>query len=72
MTVQSLKTIGQSNLDLEHTQLSFKNRWWLSRKQDGRPKNFFFQKLSPLTLKRHRKPEDDNLNQFTVLGKSRK
>ena len=50
---------------------SFKTGWQPSLKQDGRHK-IFFQKLSPLTLNKHRKPELDILNCFALMRKSRK
>ena len=49
MTVQSLKTIGESSLDLERTQALKLGGSHLKYKMADT--NFFSQKLSPLTLK---------------------
>ena len=53
MTVQSLKIIGQSNLDLEHTQALKMGGSHLGNKMMDI--NFFKKVLSPLTLKRMQK-----------------
>ena len=62
MTVQSLKTSGQSNLDLECTQALKMGRSYLRNKMVNII--FFFKSCSPLTLNKHRMPEDDILNHF--------
>ena len=67
--VQSLKTIGESNLDLEQTQALRMGGGYLGIKTTDIKQ--IFQKLSPLTLKRDRKPEDNILIHFAVRRKSR-
>ena len=54
MTVQSLNIIGQSNVDLEHKQALKMCGGHLGNKMVN-VKKFFFQKLSPLTLKQTQK-----------------
>ena len=68
MTVQSLKTIGQSNLDLERT-LPLKMAGGHLGNNTAHTK-IFFQKLSLLTPNEHRKSEYDILNHFAVIRKS--
>ena len=63
MTVQSLKTISQSNLDLEHTQALKIGGGHLENKIKSCP---------PWPWNEHRKPEYDILNHFAVMRKSKK
>ena len=69
MTVLSLKTNGQSNLDFMHTQCLKMGGSQLGNKMVD---IIFFFKICPLDPEKNPEVEADILNCVAVIGKSRK
>ena len=70
MTVQSWKTISQNSLDLERTQALKMGDSHLGNKMADIKK--FFSEVVPLDPKQTLKTEDNILNRFAVMRKSRR